>query len=145
MTGSVIAPLALYALLVASPGIAQVAAKPSACEQEARKRYGRSYTVGRRAKDVRVPRKVHGVHPTYPAVPPGSTVKLGGWLVEALIAPTGIVTDVWVLREVRFTPPFPEFTQAAAAAVRQWRYEPPMANGQAIPVCMKVSGNINWP
>ena len=36
-----------------------------------------------------MPRKVHGVHPTYPAVPPGSTVKLGGWLVEALIAPTG--------------------------------------------------------
>jgi len=145
LTYARVAAFAAVALLLPVLAVAQGPGKPSACEQEALKRYGSNYAVGRSAKNLRAPKKIHDVRPTYPAVPQGSTVKLDGWLVEALIAPTGNVTDVWILREVRFTPPFPEFTQAAVAAIRMWRFEPVELNGKPTPVCMKVSGNINWP
>ncbi len=98
-----VAALTAVALLLPVLAVAQGPGKPSACEQEALKRHGSNYTVGRGAKDLRAPKKIHDARLTYPAVPQGSTVKLGGWLVEALIAPTGNVTDVWILREVGFS------------------------------------------
>ncbi len=44
-------------------------------------------------------------------VPPGTSGS-GIWMAEALIDTSGKVTEVWPLRELRFTPPFPAFNMA---------------------------------
>ena len=56
-----------------------------------------------------------------------------------LIDPRGKVLEVFVRREPKFTPPFPAFTNAIIAAMRQWEYEP-----STVPVCMAVTILINW-
>ena len=116
----------------------------TSCEQEAMRRYGTSFTASREAKAVRVPRKVHDVRATYPTLPKGTRVLPGGWLVDILIEPSGQVGGIWVEKSIRFEPPFPAFTQAAVDAIRQWRFEPANVDGRAVPVCMKVSGHVDW-
>jgi len=54
------------------------------------------------------------------------------------------VRNVWAVREPSFEPAFPAFSQAIVAALREWQYEPVKVEGQAVPVCLIVTTNINW-
>lgn len=66
------------------------------------------------------------------------------WLGEMLINNSGKIARVWTLREVRFVPPFPAFTNAITDAIQQWEFEPLLVQGKAMPVCMTVAINIDW-
>lgn len=93
--------------------------------------------------EVASPKKVHHVEPRFPTredVPTGR-VK---WLGEALIDTTGKVRQVWVVQEPEFERPWPEFSDAILAAVRQWEYEPATLNGRSVPVCMTITVNMKW-
>jgi protein TonB len=57
-------------------------------------------------------------------------------VLEAVISPSGEVTNVRVLRGV------PLLNDAALQAVRQWRYTPTMLNGQPVSVVMTVTVNF---
>ena len=84
------------------------------------------------------PRKVHDVSPVYPSA--ARTLRVQGLVIlEATIGPTGEVVDVEVLRSV------PELDAAAVAAVEQWRYEPTLVDGEAVPVVMTVTINFGLP
>jgi protein TonB len=82
--------------------------------------------------DIRVPRKVHHVAPVYPAIAAQARVA-GTVVLEAVIAPSGDVVDVRVLRSV------PLLDRAAADAVRQWRYDPTLLNGAPVAVLLTVT------
>jgi len=66
------------------------------------------------------------------------------WIGEVLVDPQGRVVRVWPVREVRFTPPFPPFSQAIIDAIAKWEFAPVMVKNDARPVCMTVTVNINW-
>ena len=75
---------------------------------------------------------VTDVPPVYPSA--ARTLRVQGLVIlEATIGPTGEVVDVEVLRSV------PELDAAAVAAVEQWRYEPTLVDGEAVPVVMTVT------
>lgn len=57
-------------------------------------------------------------------------------LAEVVIGETGEVTDAKVVRSV------PLLDEAALKAVRNWRFEPTVVNGQAVPVKMTVTVNF---
>lgn len=92
---------------------------------------------------LRSPRKMRDVPPRYPDQP-AQTKGSGMWAGEALIDAKGKISHVWTIREVSFTPPFPEFNQSIVDAIRQWEFEPTVIGGAATPVCMVVTMNINW-
>ena len=78
------------------------------------------------------PRKIHDVPPVYP--PAARTAGVQGHVIlEATIDPSGEVGDIEVLRSV------PELDEAAIAAVEQWRYEPTLVDGVAVPVPMTLT------
>ena len=84
--------------------------------------------------NVRAPRKVKDVRPTYPA-----SMREAGLTgivpIEAVIAADGTVSSVRVLS----AQVHPDFAIAAVDAVRQWRFTPTLLNGQAVDVVMTVS------
>jgi TonB family protein len=81
--------------------------------------------------DVPPPRKVHDVRPVYP--PDALRARISGVVtIEARIGPTGEVDEARVVSGV------PMLDEPALAAVRQWRYEPTMVNGEPVPVIMTV-------
>jgi TonB family protein len=84
---------------------------------------------------VRAPAKIGDVAPVYPAEARTARVQ-GVVILEATVSSTGEVTDVEVLRSV------PLLDEAAVAAVRQWRYEPTLVDGVAVPVLMTVTVNF---
>jgi hypothetical protein len=90
-----------------------------------------------------VPRRLHYVKPDYPDIPSG-TVGSGIWVGEALIAPDGVVRKVWVLRDLKFMPLFPQFSKAIADSILKWRYAPTTIDGEQVPVCMTVTVDIHW-
>ncbi len=92
---------------------------------------------------IKEPKGLHYVKPEYPDVPTG-TVGSGVWVGEALIGPDGRVRTVSVLHDLKFTPPFPEFSKATSDAILKWRYAPTTVDGKAVPVCMTISVNIYW-
>jgi hypothetical protein len=104
--------------------------------------------VGRRAAVVDAsfpaPRKIRHVELEFPTRPGSTTAASSIWLGDALVDQQGRVRAVWTLRPLRFDPPWPEFDEAIAAGIRQWTYEPAMADGQPVPVCVTVSVSINW-
>ena len=57
-------------------------------------------------------------------------------ILEAVIGPTGKVTEVKVLRSV------PLLDEAAITAVKQWVYTPTLLNGVPVPVIMTVTVNF---
>jgi protein TonB len=57
-------------------------------------------------------------------------------ILEAVISPSGSVEDVRVLRGI------PLLDDAAADAVRQWRYTPTLLNGVPVAVVMTVTVNF---
>ena len=97
----------------------------------------------RLADPVREPKRLHYAKPEYPEVPAG-TVGSGIWIGEALIGPDGVVRKVWVLRDLKFTPPFPPFSKAIADSILKWRYAPTSIDGKRVPVCMTVTVHIHW-
>lgn len=75
------------------------------------------------------PRKIHNVPPEMPQAARQANI-LGMVILEVTIAPDGSVKDVKVLRSI------PMLDAAAVEAARQWRYEPVLLNGVAVPVIM---------
>jgi hypothetical protein len=113
-----------------------------ACEREVSTLVG---TVPELAgKRVRTPKKIHPVNPAYPSLPPNTRVKSNTWVGEILLDATGTVSHVWTIREMQFIPPFPAFNRAVVDAVWQWRFEPAMIDGKAIPFCMTTSVLVDF-
>jgi TonB family protein len=81
--------------------------------------------------NVRAPQKLFDVKPVYPQKARAASV-VGTVILEITIGTDGAVTDVRVLRSI------PLLDEAAVQAVRQWRYDVTMMNGQPVPVIMTV-------
>lgn len=79
-----------------------------------------------------MPRKVHDVAPTYPAIAQRAHID-GTVIIEAVIAVDGSVRDARVLKSI------PLLDRAALDAVKQWRYAPTRLNGVAVPVIVTVT------
>jgi periplasmic protein TonB len=88
--------------------------------------------VYRAGGKIRPPAKVRHVPPVYPPIAQQNKVE-GTVILEAVIAETGRVRDVRVLRSVTL------LDQAAVDAVRQWHFTPTLLNGEAVPVVMTVT------
>jgi len=88
--------------------------------------------VHRVGGDIRPPQKIRDVAPRYPAIAQASGVE-GIVILEAVISESGTVQNVRVLRGK------PLLDEAAADAVRQWRFTPPLLNGEPVPVVMTVT------
>jgi beta-lactamase regulating signal transducer with metallopeptidase domain len=82
---------------------------------------------------IRQPTKTRHVSPFYPE---GSSP--GVVLLEAVIGPEGLVTDVKVLRN-----PGQALALAAENAVRQWEFTPTLLNCEPVPVIMTVTVDFN--
>jgi protein TonB len=78
------------------------------------------------------PRKIHDVTPVFPEEARQSGVQ-GVVILEITVAEDGTVQNPRVLRSI------PLLDQAALEAVSQWRFEPPLLNGQPVPVIMTVT------
>ena len=75
------------------------------------------------------------MRPVYPPHARSARVE-GSVILEAVIGPTGRVTDVKVLRSA------PLLDEAAMEAVLQWEYTPTLLNGVPVPVVMTVTVNF---
>jgi TonB family protein len=84
--------------------------------------------------NIRAPRKVKDVAPVYPQAMRDAGFE-GVVPMEALIGRDGSLLSVRVLS----AQVHPEFAQAALDAVRQWRFNSTMLNGEAVEVVMMVS------
>jgi periplasmic protein TonB len=87
-------------------------------------------------KGIDAPTKIVEVTPVYPPIARDAHVK-GIVILEAVIDVHGNVTSVQVVRSI------PLLDQAAADAVRQWRYTPARLNGQPVPVVVTVTINFS--
>lgn len=81
---------------------------------------------------VAAPRKISDVAPVYPERARQANVR-GIVILELTVGADGVVGQVLVLRSV------PLLDAAAVDAVRQWRYEPTLLNGNPVPVLMTVT------
>ena len=81
------------------------------------------------------PVKTRHVPPVYPPIALASR-REGIVILEAVIAESGRVRDVRVLRSV------PLLDQAAVDAVRQWEFTPTKLNGEPVPIVMTVTVNF---
>ena len=127
-----------FVLELADPanGSVTLAVTATALDEPAGQRAAGAVAPIRVGDGVPAPRKVHDVSPVYPAA--ARTLRVQGQVIlEATIGPTGEVVDVEVLRSV------PELDEAAVAAVEQWRYEPTLVAGEAVPVIMTVTINFS--
>jgi TonB family protein len=84
---------------------------------------------------IKPPAKVHDARPEYPAVAREAGIQ-GVVVMEVVVDTAGGVRDARVLRSI------PLLDQAALDAVRQWRFEPTLLNGQPMPVIMTVTINF---
>ena len=84
---------------------------------------------------IGAPMKVADVTPVYPPEAREARVQ-GVVIMELTLSPTGEVSDVQVLRSV------PLLDEAAVAAVRQWRYEPTLVDGEPVSVLLTVTVNF---
>jgi periplasmic protein TonB len=82
--------------------------------------------------ELQAPALVHRVEPDYPGVAVAAKVS-GTVILEATVNETGAVTEVKLLRSIIL------LDQAAIKAVKQWRYEPLMLNGQPVPFILVVT------
>jgi TonB family protein len=57
----------------------------------------------------------------------------GAVVAEILVDESGIVVDARVLKSI------PPLDEAALKAVREWRYDPTVIDGKAVPVKMTVT------
>ena len=84
---------------------------------------------------IRPPAKIVNADPVYPPEARDARVQ-GVVILEATISRTGEVSDVEVLRSV------PLLDEAAVAAVRQWRYEPTLVDGEPVSILMTLTINF---
>jgi outer membrane biosynthesis protein TonB len=110
------------------------------CESESRRR---GIALVRIGNGLSMPKKVRHVQPNYPEWRRG-TVGSGFWMGEFLVGTDGTVVQVWTVRAVKFTPPFPQFNQAIVNAIRQWQFEPLLLERRPVPFCATVTVQINW-
>ena len=82
--------------------------------------------------DLSAPALIRRVEPDYPGVAVAAKVS-GTVILEATVNEAGAVTEVSVLRSILL------LDQAAIKAVKQWRYEPLMLNGQPVPFILVVT------
>jgi TonB family protein len=85
--------------------------------------------------DIRAPKKIADVPPVYPAAAQEARVQ-GIVILEVRIDEHGDISDTRLLRSI------PLLDAAAIDAVRQWKYEPTLLNGSAVPVVMTVTTNF---
>ena len=78
------------------------------------------------AARIRSPKKTLDVAPVYPEAARQAGIS-GVVVVELTIGADGSVTAAKVLRSV------PALDDAALDAVKQWRYQPELVNGKAVP------------
>jgi TonB family protein len=89
-------------------------------------------------QDVTQPRRVVHVAPVYPQAAREQGIQ-GLVIVDALTDADGTIVEI---RRMRSTP---LLTEAAIEAIRQWRFEPTIVNGQAVPVVMTLAVNFSLP
>ncbi|HJQ39056.1 MAG TPA: energy transducer TonB [Thermoanaerobaculia bacterium] len=87
---------------------------------------------------VVAPKPVERVNPIYPDEAKKARV-FGAALVDVKISAAGKVEDVRIVRD-----PGHGLGEAAAEAVRQWRYEPAMKDGQPIAAVVAVTVNFRF-
>jgi len=112
------------------------------CRTESVKLFGREpVRIGPDSK-VKAPKKLRNASPRFPR---GARRWRAGfsWVGEVLIGVDGKVRGVWAVKEIEFSPPWPEFNAAVEAAVKQWVFEPTEADGRPVPICMAVSVGVN--
>lgn len=83
------------------------------------------------------PRKVKNVFPQYPMAA-RETGRQGTVLLEAIIAESGCIRSIRVLRDVS-----PELDAAAISAVGGWRYTPSLRDGKPVSVIMAITVNFS--
>jgi protein TonB len=84
---------------------------------------------------MKAPHKIVDVAPVYPPVAQRARVE-GVVILEAVIDAQGRVASVSVLRSIAL------LDQAAADAVKQWRFTPALLNTEPVPVVMTVTVNF---
>jgi protein TonB len=85
--------------------------------------------------EVQPPKKIKDVRPAYPMAARNARIE-GTVILEAVIDTRGVVADVKVLKSI------PLLDAAALEAVKQWRYQATMLNGEAVPIVMTVTVNF---
>jgi protein TonB len=85
--------------------------------------------------EVQPPKKIKDVRPDYPMAARNARIE-GTVILEAVIDTRGVVADVKVLKSI------PLLDAAALEAVKQWRYQATMLNGEAVPIVMTVTVNF---
>jgi len=88
--------------------------------------------------DIRTPLKLRDIPPIYPSAALAARVQ-GVVILEIDVDTTGKVVQANLLRSI------PLLNQAAIDAVLQWRYEPTIVNGVAVPIRMTVTVNFLAP
>jgi protein TonB len=84
---------------------------------------------------MKAPHKIVDVAPVYPPVAQRARIE-GVVILEAVIDAQGRVASVRVLRSIAL------LDQAAADAVKQWRFTPALLNTEPVPVVMTVTVNF---
>jgi protein TonB len=85
--------------------------------------------------DVKEPKKLVDVRPTYPPLAMQAKVQ-GVVIIEATIGKDGSVKEARLLRPVAL------LGDAALEAVRKWKYTPTLLNGYPVEVLMTVTVNF---
>jgi protein TonB len=78
------------------------------------------------------PRQIANVPPVYSEAARRANIT-GVVILEVAVAPDGSVSNAHILRSI------PLLDQPALDAVRQWRFEPTLLNGKAVPTILTVS------
>ena len=81
---------------------------------------------------IRPPLKIVDAKPVYPDTARAGNVE-GVVILDVRISGDGSVEDARVVRSI------PMLDDAAIAAVRQWRFEPTLLNGEPVDVVMTVT------
>ncbi len=87
------------------------------------------YTIG---GDVPPPKKVADVRPRFPEAAQAAGLS-GVVIAEIVVDESGQVANAHLLQQI------PLLEDAALAALRQWRFDPVMVDGRAVPVRMTVT------
>jgi protein TonB len=86
--------------------------------------------------NIKAPKTLHRVPPVYPILAKNAHIT-GIVIVEAQVDDHGIVREVRVLKSA------PLLDEAAVEAVKQWRYQPLLLNGQPSAFLLVITVNFN--
>jgi TonB family protein len=89
----------------------------------------------------KAPKRIYTVPPVYPEAAKLANIPGGVVDVAFTAAVTGDVQDAKVVK----SEPADVFDEAALTAVRQWRFEPAMKDGQAVPLRFMIRVRFEWP